>query len=268
MAASPSLAVRVVERKQGPVLLQVVLGPAGVEESLVQAPWKLFGPLRVPGRPPTYMVANVTAGVFGGDHLEAHLRLLPGTRARLTAPAATRVHRGLGGAWARQRLGFRIDQGAELWYWPQQLIPLAGALYRQETTFRLAQGASLVAAEVLAPGRLAMGEAFAYRSLSLSTSIYLGHELVLLDRARIRPVEGWLSHPGALAGYTYVASLYVAGEISERLAPLEPGDHQSARADTLVGCSRPHPLLWVARVLGRDLKPVLALMAELAPSLL
>jgi urease accessory protein len=239
-----------------------------VEERRVQAPWKLFGPLSVPGKPDTYVVANVTAGIFGGDRLRAEIDLSPGTQARVTTPAATRVHSGVGGGWACQSLDFRIGQRAHLWYWPQQVIPLAGALYRQETTFRLAEGAGLVTGAVLAPGRLAMGEALAYRCLLMCTSIYLQDELVLRDRALLRPAEGWLAGPGSLAGYAYVATLYIAGEAARWPALAEPAVRWGGGADAIVGYSRPHPLLRVARVLGRDLEPVLAVLAHLAPPLL
>lgn len=252
----------------GPRRLRAVLGPTGVEECLAEAPWKLFGPLAVPGKPHSYVMANVTAGIFGGDRLEAQLTLLPRAQAWVTAPAATRVHSSVDGGWACQRLEFHIGEGAQLWYWPNQIIPLAGSLYRQEVSFRLAQGAGLVAAEVLAPGRLAMGEAFAYRCLLLSTSIFMGEELVLRDRALLRPMQGWLLGPGALAGYIYVASLYVAGKARQQLARLELVGRWDPPADTLLGCSRPHPSLWVARVLGRDLEPVLTALSGLVPTLL
>jgi urease accessory protein len=221
------------------------------------------------GPAPEYALTNTTAGILAGDRLAAEFHLLDGVRLRLAAPAATRVHTMAPGQSAGQSITFHLAAGAALTYWPHQLIPYAGADYRQETVFRLDPAASLVAGELLTPGRTAFGEAFAYSALRLRTHIYLGPSLVLADRPLLRPgAEGGLGRPGMLAGYSHLGSLYLAGAaaatadlegLADLLAELPPG--------VAAGISRPHPGLIVARVLGTDAEAVATILERLAPGL-
>lgn len=244
--------------------LRVTVGTAGVEQAYVPAPWKLFGPLYAAGRPPACYLTNTTAGILAGDHLTAEFRLLPGARLQLIAPAATRVYTMGPGRSASQRLSFTVAEGAALSYWPNQLIPYAGANFTQETTFRLAPDASLVAADLVAPGRLAFGEAFAFTAVRIHTRIHVGQRLVLAEQALLHPGQALPGRLGMFEGYTHLGSLYLAGTVAagadlDALASL-----LEQRPQVLAGVSRPHPQVAVARVLGHRAEAVAAVLGALA----
>jgi urease accessory protein len=90
-----------------------------------------------------------------------------------------------------------LHAGAVLEYLPEQIIPFAQAAFQQHMTVRLGPGACILAMEIVAPGRLARGEAFAYRDYDSSVCIEAAPGQVLLrERTRLRPGCQRLDRPG------------------------------------------------------------------------
>jgi urease accessory protein len=84
-------------------------------------------------------------------------------------------------------------------------------------------GGALILSEVIAPGRVAFGEAFEYSSLSLTTRISCKGEDVAVDSVRLEPSELDPRRVGVLAGHAYLASLFA----------VEPGGDPEALARTI-----------------------------------
>src|SRR2546425_779038 len=82
-----------------------------------------------------------------------------GARACLTTPSATKLY-ATSGAPAQQRLDITLHADAVLEYLPEQMIPFAQAVFHQQITVRLGAGACVLLMEIVAPGRVARGEAF------------------------------------------------------------------------------------------------------------
>jgi urease accessory protein len=136
----------------------------------------------------------------------------PGARACLTTPSATKLY-ATRGTPARQQLALTLQAGAVLEYIPEQIIPFARAAFQQQTTVRLGAGACVLWMEIVAPGRLARGEVFAYRDYDSSVCIEAAAGQVLLrERTHLRP--GWqrLDGPGLFEGYYYLGTFYALVE--------------------------------------------------------
>jgi urease accessory protein len=110
------------------------------------------------------ILANPTAGVFAGDRLAIRVRVRAGGRAHLTTQAATRLHPMPKGV-ATQRISLAVEPGAMLEWFPDATIPFRGARFSQTTTLTIAPGGTLIYADLLTPGRTAMGESLAYARL-------------------------------------------------------------------------------------------------------
>ena len=165
-------------------------------------------------------VQNPTGGVFADDRLEVSVEVGPEARGHLTTASATKVYR-MEKGWAESRLDLHLAQGSYLELVPEPLIPQAGSRLTQELSATLAAGACLVATEIVSPGRLARGEAFAYEGLTLRTTLAepegreLCTDLILLEPARRSPAgRGLLGHR------PYLASILVGapGRDAEALA--------------------------------------------------
>lgn len=153
---------------------------------------------------------TVSGGVLGGDQLEVALKVGRGARVQLTTTSATRVYRNREGAPpAFQSNTVIIEKGSLLEYIPDALIPFAGARYRQETQITLADDAGLFWWEVIAPGREARGELFAYDLLQLHTAIDAEGRPMLRERARLEPTQRPLNISARLGDYRYTASFYI-----------------------------------------------------------
>lgn len=108
---------------------------------------------------------HTAGGLVGGDRLTLDLRLGEGSQALITSVAAQKIYGSIGrsrrapqGEWACQTLNATLESGADLEWFPQELVLYANGLYTQHTRVVLAPGASWLGAEVVRLGRTAAGE--------------------------------------------------------------------------------------------------------------
>ena len=126
-------------------------------------------------------LASPTPGFFAGDRVSVRVEVEKGARLLLTTPSANRIHTMTEG-YAELRQEFQVATGGWLDVWPEYLIPQARSRYHQHTKIQLAPGASLLWTETLAPGRVAMGEVFAFDEVRLSTDLFLGSKQLIRER--------------------------------------------------------------------------------------
>ncbi len=115
---------------------------------------------------------NVSGGLLGGDRLSLNVRIGAAATVQLTTTSATRIYRPRQqAATTEQSTEITLAENALLEYIPDAIIPFAGARYEQRTRISLASGAGLFWWEILAPGREASGEIFAYESVEMHAEI-------------------------------------------------------------------------------------------------
>lgn len=156
-------------------------------------------------------LVNPTAGFFDGDRMEARVHVADGAKLVLGTPSAARVYRTRSGAAAVSCQHFTVGENAALEWIPEPFIPHAGARYVQQTTIDLHPSASLLYFDWLAPGRVAMGEIFAYQNLRWELDLTLDGRLIARERYDLRPDDDSLQ---ALRGgfpAAHYLSVYAAG---------------------------------------------------------
>jgi urease accessory protein len=154
---------------------------------------------------------NVSGGLLGGDHLA--LKVSVGARAvvQLTTTGATRIYRPRSEALpATQANEFMVNEDALLEYVPDAIIPYGGARFSQTTTIYLVQGAGIFWWEILAPGREARGESFAYDSVELKTDVVALGQPIASERVRIEPRKHSMQSFGRLGPYRTWATFCIA----------------------------------------------------------
>ena len=159
-------------------------------------------------------VVNPTAGLLAGDRIRVGVTVESGARVLLTAPSASRAHRVVAGD-ARMEQEFAVARGGWLEVWPEIFIPQGGARYRQRTVARVEEGGGLLLIEMLAPGRTAMGEVFAFAELDSETEVWLGGEKIARERYALTPGSAGLAALRGRFPEAYYASCFV---VSSRLA--------------------------------------------------
>jgi urease accessory protein len=169
---------------------------------------------------------NVSGGLLGDDRLSVSVRLRENAKVQLTTTGATRIYRAREEAGpATQTTEISLAANAFLEYLPDPIIPFARARYSQRTTIQLAPGAGLFWWEILAPGREAHGELFAYDSVEMKADLSAEGQLIAGERVRLEPRKYPLSSPARLGPYRYWATFYVCRVGLDAAAWLTLEDH-------------------------------------------
>ena len=183
--------------------------------------------------------STLGGGLVGGDHLNLDLTLGPGAQAFVSTQGPTRVYRSARGC--ESEVHARVGAGAALVLTPDPVSCFAGARYRQRTEIDLAAGASVATWEVLAAGRVARGERWAFTRYLASSSLRREGTPLVEDALLLDPAHGILSE--RLGRFEGIATLLLAGPffagaraaVLARVdaAPLAPGARILAAASPL-----------------------------------
>lgn len=153
---------------------------------------------------------NVSGGILGGDQLTVSACLEESTQVQLTSTGATRVYRHRPDyTIATQLTHLQVRQGALLEYLPDPLIPFAGARFRQQTRIELAADAGLFYWEIIAPGREAHNELFAYDEVALQLDIVAEGQPIVIERMHLRPAKEPLTSRTRMGNYRYFGTFYI-----------------------------------------------------------
>ena len=144
---------------------------------------------------------------MAGDRLALDVEVGPGAAAQITTTGATRLYRHRAGATdSEQSARFSVGDSALLEYLPDLVIPYAGSRHLQRTEIRLGRGAALFWWELLAPGRLAAGERFAFERLHVQNQVYAEGRPLLREDFLLEPRRKELSAVVRMFEYSHLAS--------------------------------------------------------------
>ncbi len=210
-------------------------------------------------------IVNPTAGFFDGDQLETRIHVAPGAKLVLSTPSASRVYRTRSGAPAVSDQKFRVEENASLEWIPEPFIPHAGARYVQRTEIHLHPAASLLFFDWIAPGRVAMGEIFAYEELRWDLDLFLDSTLIARERFSLRPDDHSLEALRARFPAAHYLSVYAAGGLAKNW-PTEALDSLNGE-DVYLGHGPLVGGVHVIRALCRDSLAARDLLETLRPML-
>jgi len=151
------------------------------------------------------IVMHSTAGLFGGDRLEARIHVEAGARALVTSQSATKVHPS-GIAPACQSLRIGVETGGELHYYVDPVIPFADSRLWQDIRVELSPGARFYYWDGLMAGRVRRGESWRFAELRAETAVFVDAELAYLDRFELRPSDKPPTRRWAMDRHGYVAT--------------------------------------------------------------
>jgi urease accessory protein len=188
-----------------------IAGRTVLAASRQEAPLKVVRAFTVQDGAALAHLHNVSGGLLGGDQLTLKVNVREGAQVQLTTTGATRVYRPRREALpATQCNQFTLHEDALLEYIPDAIIPYAGARFSQTTTIHLARGAGIFWWEVLAPGREARGESFAYDSVEMKTNVNVLGQPIASERVRIEPRKHSMQSFGRLGPYRTWATFCIA----------------------------------------------------------
>jgi urease accessory protein len=156
---------------------------------------------------------NVSGGVLAGDRLQLRIDVAAGAAAQITTTGATRLYRHRAGAEdSEQRVQITVGEDALFEYLPDPVIPYAGSRHVQFTEIRMAPRSALFWWEILAPGRQAAGEQFAFERLRIDNHVVTGTRSALRENFVLDPARRPLTAAARMHEYTWTASLCICQE--------------------------------------------------------
>ncbi len=163
-------------------------------------------------------IVNTSGGVAGGDSYRVSLAVGEGAEVEATTPSAERVYRSDGPA-ATIATELSLAPGARLSWLPQETLMFEGAALKRRLEIEMSVEASLIAAETLVFGRLAMGEREIDASLRNSWRVRRDGRLVFADETRLDHAGGALERKAVGAGARAVATVVAAAPNIEARLP-------------------------------------------------
>ena len=161
------------------------------------------------------VMVNTGGGMAGGDALRLGFACGPGADVTLTSTAAEKVYRSDGLA-TRIAVTLDVAKGGRLDWLPQETILFDGADLRRTLDVSLASDATLLMAEMLVFGRLAMGEVMRAGTLRDRWRIRRDARLVVAeDVALEHDVAALLDRPALGAGARASATLILVAPDAE-----------------------------------------------------
>lgn len=159
----------------------------------------------------TYLL-NPAGGVLQNDRLTIEIAVEENARALITTPAAGKFYK-MEEGHAEQKNSFDIAAGAVLEYLPEYNIPFAGTKIYQENVFRLEKDSTLIAADMIIPGRTERGELFEYDMYSSKTKIFVYNELKAYEYVKLEPKKKDITGFGILQNRRIYGTIFFYARI-------------------------------------------------------
>ena len=169
-------------------------------------------------RPCEVAIVNTGGGVAGGDSYRVSLSLGAAAEVEATTPSAERIYRSDGDA-AAVATRLSLAPCARLFWLPQETLMFEGAALERRLEVEMSAEASLVIAEMLVFGRLAMGEGRIDASLRDSWRLRRDGRLVFADETRLKHAGEALERRAVGAGARAVATIVAAAPNIEARLP-------------------------------------------------
>jgi urease accessory protein len=153
-----------------------------------QPPWRVIRAFPNAQRQAVVHVHNVSGGILSGDSLHLAIVAGAGTRVQVTSVGATRIYRQRPGRpAARLSTSIRVDDGGMLEYLPDVNIPFAGSRHSQSIAVSLGANAGYIGWEIVAAGRIAGGEEFAFDFFESECRVRSDDRPLALERYSLSP---------------------------------------------------------------------------------
>ncbi len=157
------------------------------------------------------MVMTATAGILQGDVYDIQVKAGDRTRTVITNQSYTKIFNTREGE-ASQTIKLQVEGRGELAWMMQPVIPFHNSAFTTMTEVILSEQAAFCYIDILACGRVGMGESFAFRK-------YHGRILVkdeagnpiYLENVRMYPKEQEYSGIGYFENFTHMGSMYLYG---------------------------------------------------------
>lgn len=158
---------------------------------------------------PSYFIVGLGGGYVEGEKYKYNFTLRKGARSVITTQASTKVYKCENNKESRQETIIRLDDDSILEYITDSVILFKNAIYNQCNKIYMSDNATLIYSDGITSGWSVDGESFTYKSVKMSTKVYMDNKIVMLDNLIINPREDDVSGLGYFEGYENFGTLLV-----------------------------------------------------------
>ena len=216
------------------------------------APFKIMRPFYEKKDIMTVMLLTASAGIMAGDRQEFSFSVEEGAHMEFVSQAYEKIHKMTSGH-AERNVSIAIAKNASMRYTPLPTIPFGQSDYRSRTEIYLEDASSqLVMTEILTAGRIAHGEAFAYRLFSNHIRVRQGEKLIYYDNTIYDPSRTEMTDYGMYEGFTHLGTMLLFNMPKSENWISQARQVIDDTADTEGGITRTADGHIVIRILGRS----------------
>ena len=169
-------------------------------------------------------IVSASGGILQGDRYRIDISMKKDAQSHITTQGATRIY-SMNSNSATQMLNISLEENSYLEFIPDQIIPYQNSRFYQKLSLNVHNDATMIYSEIVTPGRVAMGESFAYDVCYLKTrATNQNGDYRFVDITNIEPKKQKIASFGILDGYQMVGTVYILTQEKHVMELLEEID--------------------------------------------
>lgn len=162
-------------------------GKTILEDAYCEIPFKITKLHYTPGSSVAKLILmNPTAGIFGGDLLDLKIFVRSGAKIWIRTQGSPQLHPSQGKV-AEQKVKLEVEDGGELHFHSDPMIPFAGSALEQQWEIDVGKKSCFSFWDALMSGRVHHGERWQFEQISTELKVRVDQKLEYLERYSLRP---------------------------------------------------------------------------------
>ncbi|WP_104732195.1 urease accessory protein UreD [Helicobacter salomonis] len=195
--------------------LRTAIGAHGrcmIADNHFTPPFKLMPPFHEKDSLDEIMLLVVGAGMLKGDAQDIQIEIGKGCQLKLSSQSFEKIFDTEDG-YASRDTHVVVEENALLDFSPLPIIPFANAHFKNHTQIVLRPNSELLYSEIMAAGRIAHGEAFAFNKIHSTLEICYqdsyNSQLLFVDNTILDPARMDLTNPCMFDRYTHYLNMVI-----------------------------------------------------------
>lgn len=190
--------------------IENIQGRTAIAHSYFTSPLKLGTP-NCRGERLQLVLMMASAGILKDDHFQYEITCGEDTKSVITEQSYSKIFDTGEGSASRQ-MEICLEKNASLFYCPSAVIPFAGSSFDSSMTVKLDKASEFVCMDILAAGRVGMGERFAFSHYRSRICVMVEEKPVWLEHCCLNPAQMEVSNMVFFDGHTHQGTFYYYGE--------------------------------------------------------
>ena len=188
---------------------QLENGRSYIKDQYFTSPLKLGIP-HTDGNRLDIVLMMASAGILKGDHFSYDICCDPGTKTMITEQSYAKIFDTGEGAASKEQV-ICLKKDASLYYRPCTVIPFGNSSYEGDLRVCMSKEGELAYSDILAAGRVGMGEKFAFRRYRNRVSVEHDGQPVWIDNCLLEPDLRQADDMLHFDRYTHLGTFYYCG---------------------------------------------------------